>query len=1076
MTSASTLPHADDLVRLVALEALQVLPVPAEAAVASDAARPGQPQAARPDAASDPTDRALRQLVAEAAAACGAPTALLSLIDIDRQHVWMRHGSLPVTGTSRHPSFCTHALAAEGDVLEVPSALDDARFASHPWVAGAPAVRFYAGAPIALASEGLADGGVRIGALCVLDTAPRTLTPFQRERLAGLAALAGTLLDDRRRRLALARDLRASETRYRAMVEDQTDLVALVDADGRLRYANTAFAALFGRTPDEMTGLVWCDLLPAGEGASLRGQLRQARDRGLPVLGETRVGTSRDGQRWIEWTHRAVASMARPMPGAAVAPVDADAAHDDGAVHSVGRDVTARKHLERELFVSESRYRSLFDHMQSGFALHELLLDAEGRPADVRFLAVNAAHARMMGLAQERIVDATLTDLYGHVGAEFEFLLKSFAPVALEGTTVRFEHYVRPLDRWVDIVAYRPAPMQFASIAEDVTERKRAQHELQAQHEQLRVTLHSIGDAVITTDNAGRVQYLNPVAERLTGWDDAYAHGERLDAVFRIIDDETRDPLPNLVRRCLAAARRASAVDVELPFEPGDDEDDVAARDTVYDTSGLDTTPGALGELVAQPATLIHRLGTEAGIEASVAPICAADGSVLGAVLVFRDVTDQRRMAREMSYRATHDALTGLVNRSDFESRLQHTLRLAHTDGSAHALMYIDLDQFKLVNDACGHAAGDQLLRQVSELLSQCVRSRDTLARLGGDEFGVILEFCSTEQAQRVAEQICERMDEYRFVQDDRRFRIGTSIGLVPLDGRWPTTQSVLQAADAACYAAKEAGRNRVHAWFDADHHLRLRHGEMQWVTQLEQALDDERFELFGQRIAPIRATEDGLHLEVLLRLRGPDGAIVAPGAFLPAAERFHLATRIDRWVVATVVSWMARHRDRLTHVSTIAVNLSGQSIGDAAFLRHVNEILEATDFDAGKLCFEITETAAITSMAEAKAFILAMQSHGIRFALDDFGAGASGFGYLKTLPVDYLKIDGQFVRDLMDDPLDRAAIRCFREVAAAVGTQTIAEFVETDAIADMLSQLGIDYGQGYLYHRPEPLDAAAGI
>jgi diguanylate cyclase (GGDEF)-like protein/PAS domain S-box-containing protein len=1013
MTPEDPPPLALAAARLAALPALPALsslpalqaPERANAAAASGAD------------ADDPNERALRQLVVEAAAACDAPTALLTLLDADLPQAWMHHGELPVSGTTRHPAFTRHVLAGDDAVLEIPSTLDDPRFATHPWVAGVARVRFYAGAPLALA-------GVRVGALCVLDTRARSLTPAQRDRLAGLAALAGTLLEARARHLELARDLHTSEARYRAMVEEQTDLVAVVDAQGRLPYANATFAALFGRTPEQLAGLAWADLLDPGEASNLRGQLRQARERGIPVVGETRVPSARDGARVIEWTHRAVAGH--------------------GTVHAVGRDVTERKHLERELFASELRYRSLFDHMQSGFALHEVQFGDDGQPVDLRYLAVNAAHARMMGFDEDRMLGSTLAQLFPKAGGESAYWLNTFAQVAIDGETRRFERHSPFYDRWYDVIAYSPAPQQVATIVEDITARKRAQQEIEAQHEQLRVTLHSIGDAVITTDNAGRVRYLNPVAERLTGWDDASAQGQPLDAVFRIVDEQTRAALPNPVTRHLAAGREVVAADA-------------GPEPTVY-------------------ATLLNRHGEEAGIEESVAPICAADGAVMGAVLVFRDVSDQRRMAREMNYRATHDALTGLVNRTDFEARLQHTLRLAHADDSSHALMYIDLDQFKLVNDACGHAAGDQLLRQVSSLLKQCVRTRDTLARLGGDEFGVILEFCTIEQAQRVAEQICERMDEYRFVQEDRRFRVGTSIGLVPLDHRWPSTQSVLQAADAACYAAKEAGRNRVHAWFDADHHLRLRHGEMQWVSRLEQALDDDRFELWGQRIAPINAASAGLHVEVLLRLRDVDGVVVAPGAFLPAAERFHLATRIDRWVVAAVVGWMARHRERLADIATIAVNLSGQSIGDAAFLRHVSEIIAATAFDAHKLCFEITETAAITNMADANAFIRAMQSHGIRFALDDFGAGASGFGYLKSLPVDYLKIDGQFVRDLIDDPLDRAAVRCFREVAAAVGTQTIAEFVETEATAAMLAELGIDFGQGYLYHRPEPLDRAVGF
>jgi diguanylate cyclase (GGDEF)-like protein/PAS domain S-box-containing protein len=747
-------------------------------------------------------------------------------------------------------------------------------------------------------------------------------------------------------------------------------------------------------------------------------------------VGEARVRSAAGVVHWIEWQHRAAGGG-----------VGADA----GAIHSVGRDITDRKLLERELLSSEQRYRSLFDHMQAGFALHEVVLDDAGRVVDLVYLAVNAPHARMMGFDAERMTGARLSELLpSRAQAAASEWIAIFSRVALDGETIAFERRAYDPPRWFSVVAYRPAPGQFATIVEDITERKRAQEEMQAQHEQLRVTLHSIGDAVITTDNAGRVQYLNPVAERLSGWRDADARDRPLEAVYHPVDEVSREPLANPVAACLAGAAGPDAAD---------------------------TPPGT----EAPHAVLASRHGTEAAIEQTVAPIRAADGRVLGAVLVFRDVTDRRRMAREMSYRATHDALTGLVNRSDFESRLHHALRLAHADGSVHALMYVDLDQFKLVNDACGHAAGDQLLRQVAALLKQCVRARDTLARLGGDEFGVILQFCGIEQAQRVAQQICERMDEYRFVHGERRFRVGASVGLVPLDHRWPTAASAMQAADAACYAAKEAGRNRVHAWLDADESLRLRSGEMQWVARLEQAVDEDRFELFAQRIQPIRAASSGLHCEVLLRLRGPDGRLVAPGAFLPAAERFHIATRIDHWVVRRVVDWMARRRGALGHVDVLAVNLSGQSISDPAFLRLVNEIVDGARFDARKLCFEVTETAAITNMADATAFVDAMRERGIRFALDDFGAGASGFSYLKTLKVDYLKIDGQFIRDLQADPIDRATVRCFRDVAATLGTRTIAEFVEDEATATLLREIGIDYGQGYLYHSPEPIDAVVG-
>jgi diguanylate cyclase (GGDEF)-like protein/PAS domain S-box-containing protein len=580
-------------------------------------------------------------------------------------------------------------------------------------------------------------------------------------------------------------------------------------------------------------------------------------------------------------------------------------------------------------------------------------------------------------------------------------------------------------------------PLRMLGTNYDITERKRMERELAEKHELLRVTLHSIGDAVITTDAHGRVQWLNPVAERMTGWNNAEAGGRPLSEVFHIVDEATGEPEMCPVSRSLC-----------------DDLIDPPTRLT----------------------RLISRDGTPYGIEDSAAPIRDAQGQVLGVVLVFHDVTEQRRMGHEMRFRATHDELTGLVNRSEFEARLQRALNDSLQRGSAHALMYIDLDQFKLVNDACGHAVGDQLLRQVTELLNNCVRARDTLARLGGDEFGVILEHCEVEQAERVAQKICDQMEEFRFVHEGRRFRIGTSIGLVPLDRRWRHPDAIMQAADTSCYAAKEAGRNRVHLWFDTDQTMQTRKGEMQWATRLEQALDEDRFVLYAQRIAPIRPNGEGLRCEVLIRLQDDDGAVIPPGAFLPAAERFQLASRIDRWAVRQVFALLASRHPALEAVHTLAVNLSGQSIADPAFQRYLLELIERQPVDLSKLCFEITETAAITKLAEAGSFIQGMRRLGMRLALDDFGSGSSSFGYLKALQVDYLKIDGQFIKDVVHDPLDRAAVRCFCDVARVMGLKTVGEFVENDPILQELLDLGVDYAQGYLIHRPEPLGQLLGI
>ena len=566
----------------------------------------------------------------------------------------------------------------------------------------------------------------------------------------------------------------------------------------------------------------------------------------------------------------------------------------------------------------------------------------------------------------------------------------------------------------------------------DITEQRRLAAELAEERSLLRVTLASIGDAVITTDARGDITWLNPVAERLTGWLANEAQGRPLMQVFHIVNESSREPAPDPVASCLEQ-----------------------------------------GQIVglANHTLLLARDGSEYGIEDSAAPIRNERGDVLGAVLVFHDVSEQRRLSGEMSYRATHDAMTGLVNRAEFETRLQRMLTKAHEDDSHHALLYIDLDQFKLVNDACGHAVGDQLLQQMAKLLGEAIRNRDTLARLGGDEFAIILEHCSTDQAQRVAQKICDRMDDFRFIHEERRFRIGTSIGLVPVDKRWATTVAIQQAADASCYAAKEAGRNRVHAWFDTDSAMHERQFEMQWTARIETALDEDGFVLFAQRIEPLRSEPTGLHAEVLLRMKDGNGSMVLPGAFLPAAERFHLASRIDRWVLKRVVDWM-KSLPAQAKIELLSVNLSGQSVGDRTFHRWALDLLaEAGPRICKTLCLEITETSAVTHIADAALFIDQVRAVGVTVALDDFGAGASSFGYLKNLSVDFLKIDGQFVRDMVDDPLDEAAVRCFADVAKVVGVKTVAVSVDKPAVLERLRGIGIDFAQGFLLHRPSPID-----
>jgi diguanylate cyclase (GGDEF)-like protein/PAS domain S-box-containing protein len=574
-------------------------------------------------------------------------------------------------------------------------------------------------------------------------------------------------------------------------------------------------------------------------------------------------------------------------------------------------------------------------------------------------------------------------------------------------------------------------PLRMVGLNWDVTEMRQLALQLAEQHETMRVTLQSIGDAVITTDTTGHVAWLNPRAERMTGWLTAEAKGRQLAQVFRTVDENTREPL----------------------LSPG-------AAELLESES----------DKAAQHVVLIARDGTECGIEDSAAPIRSDTGEMLGLVLVFHDVSEQRRISGEMTFRATHDALTGLYNRVEFESRLERVLRLAHEEPSEHSLLYIDLDEFKLVNDACGHAIGDQFLQQMATILLDMVRSSDIVARLGGDEFAIILEHCSAEHARRVAQKICDHMDQFRFIYEARRFRVGASIGLVAIDQRWETTEALRQAADSSCYAAKESGRNRVHAWLDTDVEMRARETQTLWTSRIQRALDEDRFVLFAQRIVALNEPGPALNAEVLLRMTNDDGTLAQPGAFLPSAERFHLITRVDQWVLRHVCAWMIA-APSLDQIASLSVNLSGQSVGDRAFHRWATELLAAVGpMICNKLCLEITETAAVSNLADAAAFINQVRTMGVKVALDDFGAGASSFRYLKNLPVDFLKIDGQFIRDVVSDPLSEAAVRCFVSVARAVGVKTVAEFVDRALVLERLREIGVDYAQGYLLHRPAPL------
>ena len=435
----------------------------------------------------------------------------------------------------------------------------------------------------------------------------------------------------------------------------------------------------------------------------------------------------------------------------------------------------------------------------------------------------------------------------------------------------------------------------------------------------------------------------------------------------------------------------------------------------------------------------------------------------------------QHRDAQEMiQYLAYHDALTGLCNRAEFERRLINALKSARADNQ-HAVFYLDLDQFKIVNDTCGHVAGDELLKQIALMLKGPVRGRDTLARLGGDEFGVLLEHCLLEHAVEVAERMLNLVKEFRFAWMDKTFTIGASIGLVMLDSSSQTHTELLRAADMACYAAKDKGRGRVQVYYADDVELVQRRGEMEWVSQLNRALQDDQFVLYQQRIIALGGNVAGPACEFLLRLKGRDGALILPGAFIPAAERYDLMPKLDRWVLTHAFEHLARQfaTHRAKAGSIYFINLSGATLGDGGYLKFVKEALSRNGIPPQAICFEITETATISNLAIALSFIQNVRSLGCKVALDDFGAGLSSFSYLKNLSADYLKIDGSFVRDMLVDPMDAAIVQAINSIGHVAGMKTIAEFVEHADINVELARIGVDYAQGYAIHRPEPIDSS---
>jgi diguanylate cyclase (GGDEF)-like protein/PAS domain S-box-containing protein len=550
------------------------------------------------------------------------------------------------------------------------------------------------------------------------------------------------------------------------------------------------------------------------------------------------------------------------------------------------------------------------------------------------------------------------------------------------------------------------------------------------------LALDSLAEAIITTDRDGRITYMNPAAEQLTGTAPDAAAGKLLEEIVSLVDESDRRLLSDPVHQAL--------------------------------------TSGAPVNLSRRALLLSRGNGSERSIELSASPIRNSARDLTGAVVMLHDVTEMRGLTRQMSYQATHDALTGLVNRREFERRLEEAIESGHRGDGQHVLAYLDLDRFKLVNDTSGHLAGDSMLREVAKLLRDAVRDSDTVGRIGGDEFGILLVGCPLDKARQIADDVTRAVGDHRFVWRDKIYNVGASIGLVEISRESGTLEELLAAADTACYVAKKQGSGRVVVYSARDEALARHTGEIQWLQRLQSALKENRFHLYHQVIVPAHEEEAGPAMEVLVRLQDESGHDLLPAEFMRAAERYRLMGLVDRWVVQTTLAALGRGAIAVEPRHSVAINISGQTLGDAQFLEFVVECLDSTGVTPGQVCFEIAESAVIANLDHARRFVGVLHGMGCQFALDDFGSGVGSFSNLKTLPLDYLKIDGSFIRNLARDSVNQAMVTAMIKLARTLNFKVIAEHVEDSAAEEAARRMGVDYLQGYAIGRPQPLQLAA--
>jgi diguanylate cyclase (GGDEF)-like protein/PAS domain S-box-containing protein len=589
---------------------------------------------------------------------------------------------------------------------------------------------------------------------------------------------------------------------------------------------------------------------------------------------------------------------------------------------------------------------------------------------------------------------------------------------------------------WVELHSQRlvfEGQRAFVSVARDVTHRKGLEASLGRGKLQARVTLESIGEGVITTDRSGVIDYMNEAAEQLLECKRSIAIGRTLSDLLVLVDEVDGNSLGDPVAQCLAERRRVNL--------------------------------GRRALLVAKQSR------REFSTELTASPIRGPDREMAGCVVIFHDVSEMRGLAREMSYQASHDPLTGLVNRAEFERRLDQALSSPRGEHVSHVVCYLDLDRFKAVNDSCGHMVGDNLLREIAALLRTHVRDSDTVARLGGDEFAMLLIGCPLDKARQIGEDVCEAVGDYKFTWQDRVFDLGVSIGLVEIDQESGTAETALSAADSACYIAKQHGRGRIHVYSARDELKARERGEIQWLRRVQNALKENQFELYSQSIVATRGrVETGPAAELLLRMIDESGKVIGPAHFMSAAERYQLMSHLDRWVVRAALTGLASDTPHLPEGRSCSINLSGQTLADDEFLEYVVDLLDHTGVDPGKICFEVSETAVMNNIEHARRFINVLHGMGCRFALDDFGSGIGSFSQLRNLAIDYLKLDGSFTRDVDESGISREMLAATIKLSKSLDFLVIAEQVEDQASFDILRELGVDYIQGYVIERPHPL------